>query len=586
VIRDRSLAKAREELLALLPDLIRPQVTVRDLMSWGVRTVDAREQAAHAAEMMRRSGHEGYPVVENGRVIGLLTRHAVDRAMDHGMEHLPVEQLMNSGAITVTPDDSLETLQHIMSGMGWGQVPVTDEGGRILGVVTRTDLLNHLANHRTNGTSRREIVRLLQTALPAGMWSLVKEMAELAQEIGLGLYFVGGFVRDLLLEIPNNDLDLVVEGDAIHLAHALAERFSGEIHTHEQFGTAKWTPDDKTAARFPGVTDTIDFVTARSEFYERPTALPTVEQGSIKLDLHRRDFTINTLAVRLSPEPLGRLLDFWGGERDLQEGIIRVLHSLSFIDDPTRMLRAVRFEQRLDFTIEPRTLDLIKNALPLLNRVSGERIRREIALIFREQNPLPALNRLDSLGILRQIHPALYVDGRLNAAVRALEDARRDPPWPAAFEDTALPYFILLTCRLDEATVELIMERLRFNRDAIEAAQASSRLYPWITAWDPTRKPSEIAAKLDKLPDSVLLACWAMAVSDAARDAVTRYALEWRHVRPIAGGHAIQERGLKPGPAYSDLLGALRDAWLNGEITSEEEERALLEEMIAQLKSL
>ena len=210
--------------------------------------------------------------------------------------------------------------------------------------------------------------------------------------MGYPLYAVGGFVRDLLLAQPNFDLDLVVEGDAIRLAQELVAATGGRLRSHRRFGTAKWILPAELAGENGQLPDSLDFVTARTEFYEHPTALPTVERSSIKQDLHRRDFTINTLAVRLTPDRWGELLDFYGGREDLEDGVIRVLHSLSFVEDPTRILRAARFEQRFDFEIEPRTEELIGDALDLLDRVSAERVRHELELILAEAEPERALS--------------------------------------------------------------------------------------------------------------------------------------------------------------------------------------------------
>ena len=216
------------------------------------------------------------------------------------------------------------------------------------------------------------------------------------------------------LNRPSLDFDLVVEGDAIKLTQRLVSQYGGRETSHARFGTAKWHLEGsqfESAGKYAGNdTDSlnaIDLVTARTEFYTYPTALPTVERGSIKLDLHRRDFTVNTLAMRLDGNHYGELHDYWGGLKDLKLELVRVLHSLSFIDDPTRMLRAVRFEQRLGFQIEERTLQLMKEAIPLLDRVSGDRLRHELSHIIIGPQATLILNRLDQLGLLRAIHPNL-----------------------------------------------------------------------------------------------------------------------------------------------------------------------------------
>ena len=253
----------------------------------------------------------------------------------------------------------------------------------------------------------------------------------MASALSFPLYAVGGFVRDLLLGQPNFDVDLVVEGDAIRLAQALAQRFGGRVRSHRRFGTAKWilpesltlTNDDGTTYAGSELPESLDFVTARTEFYEHPTALPTVERSSIKQDLHRRDFTINTLAVRLTPDHWGELLDFYGGRKDLADGMIRVLHSLSFVEDPTRILRAARFEQRFAFRIEPRTEELIAGALDLLDRVSAERVRHELELILAEAEPERALCRLGELNVLARLHPQLRCDAWFRAKASELRAA-------------------------------------------------------------------------------------------------------------------------------------------------------------------
>jgi len=217
-------------------------------------------------------------------------------------------------------------------------------------------------------------------------------------------------VRDLLLERPSPDFDLVVEGDAIALARSLARRFGGRVTGHARFGTAKWHlaghKDGEPSRLSVAGLDSIDLVSARTEFYTHPTALPTVERGSIKLDLHRRDFTINTLALRLDGRHYGELHDYWGGVDDLKAGLVRVLHSLSFVDDPTRILRAVRFEQRFAFCIEDRTMQLLLEARPLIDRLSGDRIRHELNHILATSYAPQVLQRMHNLGILSAIHRA------------------------------------------------------------------------------------------------------------------------------------------------------------------------------------
>ncbi|HZD10897.1 MAG TPA: CBS domain-containing protein, partial [Candidatus Binatia bacterium] len=352
-ILDLSLGEAEQRLRELLPEAVEPMAEVAEMMSRGVQTVAATATVVEAAQQMQRFGHEGYPVVDpkTERLVGLLTRRAVDRALSHDLGQLRVSQVMKSGRVVVYPSDSVERVQQLMIEEDWGQIPVLaaevsrDEPDQLLGVVTRTDLLRLLSKpEREEDTS--DLRPVLATSLPPAVWSLVQHVSDVAAAMNKPLYFVGGLVRDLLLDLPAVDVDMVVEGDAIALARRLRKEFGGRVRSHDRFGTAKWLLSPRAwRSLAPDVgladaPDTIDFVTARTEFYRKPSALPEVEQGSIKLDLHRRDFTINTLAIQLDPDSYGELLDFYGGESDLRQGLIRVLHSLSFVEDPTRMLRA------------------------------------------------------------------------------------------------------------------------------------------------------------------------------------------------------------------------------------------------------
>src|SRR4030042_6195240 len=243
----------------------------------------------------------------------------------------------------------------------------------------------------------------LEQRLPAESLNLIRAAGELASEQGLGLYLVGGAVRDLLLGRANFDLDLVVEGDAPKLASRLAQREGGEIVVHRRFGTAKF--------RYKKLS--IDFVTARAETYAHPGALPTVRPGSIKDDLWRRDFTINAIAIHLDRDNFGTPLDPYGGEDDLENRLIRILHEKSFIDDATRMLRAIRYEQRFDFQLEPNTEELLRRDLGMLNTISGDRIRHELELILKEECPEKMLRRASELGVLKEIHSSLKGNGWL-----------------------------------------------------------------------------------------------------------------------------------------------------------------------------
>jgi tRNA nucleotidyltransferase (CCA-adding enzyme) len=501
LIRGLSLEQVRAALLEILPEIVQPALSVGEIMSAAPQLLDPTVHVHQAAERMQRFGHEGYPVVEHGRVVGLLTRRAVDRAMAHGLADQPVRSIMDPGDFVAHPDDSVDQLQRQMIERDWGQVAVGEPGsGKVIGTVTRTDVRRSLAGF---GAARPEPTLAAQLAqvLPGARRALLRLVVRLAEEQRVALYVVGGFVRDLLLHLPSADFDLVVEGDAIALAGGLAEAYGGRVSSHRRFGTAKWHIDSSSArlaaalaadGAEPGdqLPATLDLVSARAEFYAHPTALPSVQPGSIKLDLHRRDFSINTLAIRLDGAHFGQLLDPWGGGRDLRLRQIRALHSISFIDDPTRMLRAVRLEHRLGFDIEPRTLQLLEQALPLLHRVSGERLRGELDLILREPRYGEMLSRLSELGLLQAIHPALVWDGWLALRVEAARAFHPDPAWrlDGAPPAEALDYLVWVV-RLDPAQAAEIGDRLRLPRQWIEAMR-SAELQRSRRAWARGPRPS------------------------------------------------------------------------------------------------
>jgi len=586
LVKDTTPEAVAGRLKSLLEESIEPPGTVGEIMSRTPQMLDPSETVAQAAERMRRYGHEGYPVTDAGEVVGLLTRRAVDRAVAHGMQGNPVSEIMEAGTLVVHPEDSIRHLQRVMIEHNWGQVPVSNAlSGEVIGIVTRTDLLNSLVSSR-DSQSNQGLAEELDHALTAERRALLYVIASEAEAAEVALYIVGGFVRDLILGAPSVDFDLVVEGDAIALGKSLVAKFGGQITSHRRFGTAKWqlnTHNKHLAStlklELSELPETVDFVSARTEFYSHPTALPSVSEGSIKLDLHRRDFSINTLALRLDGHQYGQILDPWGGGKDIREKQIRVLHSLSFVDDPTRMLRAVRLEQRLGFSIESRTLELLERALPLLDGVSGERIQSEMFAIVREPGFGAIMMRLKQLGLLRAIHPALDWD-EWNEE-RTLAAGAFAPP--AAWNLERIPtldelFYALWLYRLPISVAQGVCERLHIRQREAEAAVKAGRQ---MCDLEQSRSPSEWVRCLKSEPEAALVATWlALGDQTVARKIVENYLEHWRWVQPTVDGDQLRELGLAPGPAYGKILNALRAAWLDGKIESPQEEQQLLAALV------
>ncbi|MFN2136462.1 MAG: CBS domain-containing protein [Candidatus Promineifilaceae bacterium] len=600
-----SVEEAARRVEAILPNIVTPMATVSEIMSYGVQTITPDATVSDALRQMLRSGHEGYPVVdaEDGRITGLLTRRAVDRAMSHEMGDLPVSRVMRAGEVTVRPSESIDRVQELMLREGWGQIPVVAEnvpaGQRYappVGIVTRTDLLNYWFRP-VEEAEQPDLKQLMEENFSPPMWAMVRVVSEEAAALGMPLFFVGGLVRDLLLQLPATDLDMVVEGDAVALVQSLKKRFGGDVHTHGRFGTGKWfvSPEiwqavldasglDGGADDFADLPQTIDFVTARSEFYQEPSALPEVERGSIKLDLHRRDFTINTLAVRLDGAHLGELLDFYGGVRDLDRKLIRVLHSLSFVDDPTRILRAVRLEQRLGFHIEPRTLELIEGDLPMLDRVTGDRIRHEIELALQESDPVRVMERLSELGIMEHIQPGLTWTEQAAGYFARVPAFRRDPVWAGAVPDGALAflYFALWLAPLPREVQQFTAERLHARRATQDDVLAVNELLEDLCVLPPDAQPSEIAAICRAHQPRVLLAARIILGDEPHGAMLDRYYAEWRHVKSALTGNDLRQMGLEPGPLYAYLLDELLEARLDARVTDEAGEWELLTKLLRQ----
>ncbi len=589
------LEAVTQELLRILVEVVRPSITVGQIMSRKPSLIKPQTSVQAAAHLMQRYGYEGYPVVDNGKVVGLLTRRAVDRALAHKL-NLPASSLMEAGEVTVTARDDIDALQQVMTRTGWGQVPVVDaESGEIVGIVTRTDLLKTLSGVQEKVPGKLNLGSKLDGALPPAHLALLKAIAGQAYRARLAAYVVGGFVRDLVLERPSLDFDVVVEGDAITLANYLAEQYGGRIVAHSRFGTAKWWINDirqPLAARLGGgaaldpeeLPASLDLISARTEFYEYPTALPTVERSSIKLDLHRRDFTINTMAIRLDGRHYGDLYDYWGGLNDLRLRLVRVLHSLSFVDDPTRMLRAVRFEQRFSFQIEGRTLQLIAEARDLVRQVSGQRLRHELDLILSEEKAVEMLARLYQLGLLAAIHPELPWSEAIAARLAQAMESPPDPGWRLPAQLAHMPAWRVLAYLawlggLPFESGSQVAERLRLPAAFQHALNDVCRLKLVIP--DLVGKPPSVVVKcLEGASVLALCALQSFDLGAPANQVILNYLSNWQHVRPSIDGKELKNYGVEPGPEFGTILETLRSAWLDGKINTLAEEQDLLRNLL------
>lgn len=408
----------------------------------------------------------------------------------------------------------------------------------------------------------------LLTLLSDSQLDLLHRVADESSALRFPVYLVGGSVRDLVLGRAVLDFDLVLEGDAISLGRSLVSKFSGKLTVHQKFGTAKWFLDARKI-QSENLPTFVDLISARSETYKHPAALPTVKMGTIADDIRRRDFTLNALAVRLDGEHFGELRDELGGMADLQNGLVRILHPRSFVDDPTRIFRAVRYEKRYGFKIEPQTLALIPEARPLIAKLSAQRVRHELDLILDEPNAESMLARLGDLGLLKPIHPTLTWDvttwARLQHKVNSAEAC-----------------WLLWLMSLTEIEITSLNERLKFTSSLLKSLYASSKIFAALSTFADL-KPSQCVERLDNLPLTAISVVTLVAQGQS-RQMLEKYLSEWRHVKPKTTGGDLKNLGVVPGPRYQEILSGLRAAWLDGKVSSENEEKRLLENYLKDTK--
>ncbi len=593
-IKDRTLAEVRDELFALLYSKVTSRMNVESIMSRPPVAIPRDMSIEKAVERMTQYSLKGVPVVDsmdNMRVVGILEQKTADKALAHNLGDVEVEIYMQSPFSSIKVDSGLHRVMEIILGQKQRMVPVV-ENDQIIAVITRTDLINLLVKDPSripeslfpDKKQERNIRNIMRNRLPNSILKILETAGDMAEEIGTEAYVVGGFVRDVLLTKTNFDLDLVVEGDGIAFAKKLAKRMEGRAKYHRKFKTAVVIlPDGQR----------VDVATARLEYYEYPAALPTVELSSIKMDLYRRDFTINALAVHINPSSFGKLVDFFGSQRDLKDRTVRVLHALSFVEDPTRIMRAVRFEQRYGFRIGGQTLSLIKNALKLnlITKLSGYRLMHELRLILDEDTAQKSILRLNELGVLEAIHPMLAIN---NARTQVLVELDKVLSWYSLLYldppiESWKTYFLGMCMGISKGKMEQIYDRFSFSpserrefvhlRDTIFWAAGN------IMNIKQELKPSEIYDILHPVPLEGVLFIMARTKREMIKKYISQYLSSLRLQKIDVTGEDLKTLGLEPGPHYSDLLYKTRLGVLDGDLRGRKDQLEFLKKKIAEIKS-
>jgi len=584
IVREWSLEEIEERLIGILKEKIRPLKTAKDIMTSPVKTIQWNSTIKTAEQTLTKYGINVLPVLKDNIYIGLISREVVEKALFHGFEKSSVYEFCTTDALTVVPGTSVREVETLMIERNQRFMPVLKNGG-IKGAITRTDLLRSLyedllkkekieeENLRERPQAGRNIASLVKERFPEEIVNVLKLSGEVAKRFGYGAYLVGGSVRDLLRGETNLDIDIVIEGDAVAFAQSLGEKLGAKVKTHKRFGTATVMTD---SLKF-------DVATARTEYYESPGALPKVEMSSIKKDLYRRDFTINTLAVKLNPEDFGRLLDFFGAQRDLKEKTIRILHNLSFIEDPTRAFRAIRFSERFGFKISKHTLNLIKTAVKinLFERLSGSRLYDELNLLFTETEPIKVVKKLAELDLLKFIHPNIALAASVQDTFSAIEETLS---WfKLLFIEEELNKSHLFLMALLEGLLpgerEKALKRLyvppKATKEIIEGIEWSKKV---LLEMRRGGSPKEIYYTLQPLSMQTILFTMAKARDKEQKRAISLYLTTLRKIKPALTGEDLEQMGYSPGPLFKKVLKALLDAKLEGQIKSREDEVRLLKQ--------
>ncbi len=582
VVKKNSLIDLEREIIGEIEKKLKKPLVARDIMTKPVRTISSLVSIKKANELMLSYGHSGIPVMEKKKLIGIISRRDVDKAIFHNLSHAPVKGFMSRDVVTVSPDIPLHDIQKLLVEKNIGRLPVI-ENGKVVGIVTRSDVLRALhgldylgkgAEVEKSKLTRRAVIKKMEALFPAQVIKLIKELGQLAESLKVNVYLVGGIVRDLLLNWQNLDVDLVIEGNGISFAKKVATKFGARVNIHKKFGTAVVIFPDHFR---------VDIASARTEFYEQPAALPQVRFSSVREDLARRDFTINTMAIALNTSRMGEILDFFGGFKDLEEKKIRVLHNLSFIEDPTRIFRAVRFEQRYGFKIEPQTENLAKKAvkMELVFKIMGERLREELIYILSEKTAYEALERLRQLGALKFIHPKIKLNSLLkrdfNAIIEANEEVihffhSKPKRW--------LVFLILLFQHLSTQEIKKWAKEVKLRKKERETLIEGVRLVPKVSKrLEEDLKDSQIFFGLKPLSPETLLYLYAQD-KEGIREKILRYLSFLRNVNLSINGNDLLKLGFKPSPEIGKALKQILVAKLDGKIKTKKEEIELAKKIL------
>ncbi len=586
VIKDKTLIQVYNEVVAYFQSLDEPKLLAKDIMTWPVKYITENQPIVEAELILNRYNINVLPVLNDyGELTGLITRLIVAKALYHRL-NVKVKDLMIKEFYTVEPEDSFEKVKDIILKENQRLLPVV-KNGELIGVITRTDILKTIYQIDSEKLERpttieelktkvfeKDLRNLIKNELPTEIVNKLEMLGEIAQELGYNIYLVGGIVRDLFLRKQNFDVDLVVEGDGVVFAKKVKQKLNmiEKIKTYEKF---------KTAAIFFKDGLKFDIATARIEYYKKPGSLPVVEASSLKMDLYRRDFTINALAIEITRDKFGRLIDFFGGLKDLKEKKIRVIHNLSFVEDPTRIFRAIRFAVRFGFEIGKQTHSLIKNAvsLKLLETVEGMRIFHELKLIFEEDKVIEIIKIMNTYNLLKFFSEKIkFTEYELNF----IENIYNYSKWyELTFPDEKslkkwVLYLIGLFFKVLNKELNSISQKLNLfkkdtdylNRTYFEVHYILKELFR-----NKNIKNSEVYKLLkDKNIESLIIVL-SYIDDKSLKKKLIDFLIKLRFIKPEVTGNDLIALGFKPSPLFKIILNHILEKKLNGELKSYDEEK-------------
>jgi tRNA nucleotidyltransferase (CCA-adding enzyme) len=548
-------------------------------------TLSQKDSVAEAMDRMRRWDTDCLPVADGGRAVGMVSRWDLSKALDHRLGGESVRIIMTVPLHSVPPDASWRRMCRKMADKRIACLAVM-RSQSVLGLVSQADLSGRSSADTTSvmkvvprPEGRINLRETMENRYSPEILAALRRAGRLGRRRGEEVYLVGGSVRDLLLEVADKDMDLAVVGDGMAFADAYVGRYGGRLVCYRRFATALMV--------LPGGIK-LDVVSARHEKYEHPGALPTIKPGPLWHDLYRRDFTINSMAIQLSGRHFGRLLDPFGGRRDLDRGAIEVMHNLSFVDDPTRMIRAVRFEGRYGFRISPRTRHLFQGAAAahMLDRISGQRLREELLILLREPKPLPAIRRLDHLGVWESLHGDLKLSqDRIDLLARIGRHLSRwRDRWPDERVSGWMAYLVGLFSSLSFPQAERLADRIALQRRARETLGMAQRYGDEVikSLSAPHRPPNSVLYQiLHRFPAEVLIYFMALGRRRAITGRIIYYRSRLHDVRLDIDGQDLKEMGLDPGIAFGQILDSVLMAKLDGRANDRREQLALARRLAA-----